>query len=231
MEVAATTDAFVTKSDPQGNTITRLTSAAAPQIARTASQSTFWARSGTTYGNLSVTPGAWQGKLIGARCRESTANPSSAPAVNGFVPEFSPDGSSLIYSSYFGVQNVTAAALGLDRTDHQTASGNLYAAGGTGSQRLLGTPGAFQTAPVIVPPYPGWLGSTGGGNAFLAEFDSELRPISTMLLGGESSDQAPAMAFAANGSVIAGGPTTSKSFPLRGAAQISFARSTSFSRR
>ena len=36
------------------------------------------------------------------------------------------------------------------------------------------------------------------------------------------------MALAANGSVIAGGATTSKSFPLRGAAQISFARSTSF---
>jgi uncharacterized protein (TIGR03437 family) len=107
-------------------------------------------------------------------------------------------------------------------------SGNLYAAGGTGSQRLLGTPGAFQTAPVTVPPYPGAMGATGGGNAFVAEFDSELRPISTTLLGGEASDQAPAVALAPNGSVIVGGPTTSKAFPLRGAAQTSFARSTSF---
>ena len=167
----------------------------------------------------------------------------------------------LVYSTYFGVQNVTATALALEsdgspivagggtiyqlccngRSLVYTASvagtvnalavdgsGNLFAAGGTGSQRLLGTPGAFQTAPVTVPPYPGAMGSAGGGNSFLAKFDSELRPISTTLLGGEASDRAQAVALAANGSVIVGGPTTSKSFPLRGAAQMSFARSTSF---
>ncbi len=79
-------------------------------------------------------------------------------------------------------------------------SGNLYAAGSTGSQRLLGTPGAFQTAPVTVPPYPGALGSAGGGNAFLAEFDSELRPISTTLLGGEARPiRRWRLALAANG--------------------------------
>ncbi len=216
---------------------------------------------GTTYGDLPVTTDAWQGKLTGTTPPGIDGGPELAPAVNGFVAEFSADGSSLVYSTYFGVQNVTAAALALEsdgspivagggtiyqlccngRSLVYTASvagtvnalavdgsGNLYAAGGTGSQRLLGTPGAFQTAPVTVPPYPGALGSAGGGNAFLAEFDSELRPISTTLLGGEASDQAQAMALAANGSVIAGGATTSKSFPLRGAAQISFARSTSF---
>ncbi len=216
---------------------------------------------GTTYGGLPVTPGAWQGKLTGATPPGIDGGPAPAPAVNGFVAEFSPDGSSLVYSTYFGVQNVTATALALEsdgspmvagggtiyqlccngRSLVYTAniagtvnalavdgSGNLYAAGGTGSQRLLGTPGAFQTAPVTVPPYPGAMGNAGGGNAFVAKFDSELRPISTTLLGGEASDQAQALALAANGSVIVGGPTTSKSFPLRGAAQTSFARSTSF---
>jgi uncharacterized protein (TIGR03437 family) len=216
---------------------------------------------GTTYGGLPVTPGAWQGKLTGATPPGIGGGPVAAPAANGFVAEFSPDGSALVYSTYFGVQNVTATALALEsdgspivaggETIYQLCcngrslvytasiagtvnalavdgSGNLFAAGGTGSQRLLGTPGAFQTAPVTVPPYPGAMGSAGGGNSFLAKFDSELRPISTTLLGGEASDRAQAVALAANGSVIVGGPTTSKSFPLRGAAQTSFARSTSF---
>ncbi len=216
---------------------------------------------GTTYGDLPVTPGAWQGKLTGATPPEIDGGPAPAPAVNGFVAEFSTDGGSLVYSTYFGVQNVTATALALESdgspiaagggTIYQLccngrslvytanvagtvnalavdASGNLYAAGGTGSQRFVGTPGAFQTAPVTVPPYPGAMGSTGGGNAFLAKFDSELRPISATLLGGEASDQAQAVALGANGNVILGGPTTSKSFPLRGSSQISFAAATSF---
>jgi uncharacterized protein (TIGR03437 family) len=216
---------------------------------------------GTTYGDLPVTPGAWQRKLVGTAPPGIDGGPAPAPAVNGFVAEFSPDGGSLVYSTYFGVENVTATALALESDGSPIVAGggtiyqlccngmalvytaavagtvnalvvdgsnNLYAAGGTGSQRFVGTPGAFQTAPVTVPPYPGAMGSTGGGNAFLAKFDSELRPISATLLGGEASDQAQAVSLAANGNAIMGGPTTSKSFPLRGAAQTSFAPSTSF---
>lgn len=216
---------------------------------------------GTTYGDLPVTPGVWQGKLTGTAPPGIDGGPEPAPAVNGFVAEFSADGGSLVYSTYFGVENVTATALALASNGSPVVAGggtiyqlccggialvytatvagtvnalaadgsnNLYVAGGTGSQRFLGTPGAFQTAPVTVPPYPGAMGSTAGGNAFLAKFDSQLRPISSTLLGGEATDQAQAVALAANGNVIVGGPTISKSFPLHGPAQMSFAPSTSF---
>ena len=216
---------------------------------------------GTTYGDLPVTPNAWQGKLAGTAPPGIGGEPTAAPAVNGFVAQFSPDGGSLVYSTYFGVENVMATALALESDGSPLVAGGgsiyqlccngaalvntaavagtvyaltvdgsntVYAAGGAGSQRLLGTPVAFQIAPVTVPPYPGAMGSTSGGNAFLAKFDSDLRPISTTLIGGEGLDQAQAVAIAPNGNVIVGGATTSKSFPLRGAAQTSFAPSTSF---
>jgi uncharacterized protein (TIGR03437 family) len=216
---------------------------------------------GTTYGNLPVTPNAWQGKIAGTARPGIGGAPLPAATVNGFVAQFSSDGGSLVYSTYFGVENVMATALVLESDGSPVVAGggsiyqlccngaalvntatvegtvyaltvdgsnNVYAAGGAGSQRFLGTPGAFQIAPVTVPSYPGAIGSTRGGNAFLAKFDSDFRLISTTLIGGEGLDQAQAVALAPNGNVIVGGATTSKSFPLRGAAQTSFAPSTSF---
>jgi uncharacterized protein (TIGR03437 family) len=254
---------FVFKLNPDGSTAysTYFSDAQTQSNAVAVDSSGHAVITGTTYGDLPVTPGAWQGKLTGATPPGIDGGPAPPPAVNGFVAEFSPDGSSLVYSTYFGVQSVTASALALESDGSAIvagggsiyqlccsgialvytasvagrvnalavdSSGNVYAAGGTGSQRLLGTPGAFQTAPVTVPPYPGAVGGSGGGNAFVAKFDSQFRPVSTTLLGGEASDQAQAVALAANGSMIVGGPATSKSFPLRGAAQTSFAPSTSF---
>jgi uncharacterized protein (TIGR03437 family) len=213
---------------------------------------------GTTKGGLPVTPGVYQSTLA------AYFNPLrfalQQPPINGFIAEFSADGGSLVYSTYFGIQDVTASALalapdgtaiiaggssvyrmyagGLSLVDTATVAGavyalaidgagNVYAAGGTGSRLFTGTPGAFQTTALAVPAYPGASGARPG-DGFLAKFDSQLRLISSTLVGGEAPDQAQAVALASNGNVILAGTTYSKAFPMRGAAQSAFAPSTSF---
>jgi uncharacterized protein (TIGR03437 family) len=138
-------------------------------------------------------------------------------------------GGGTIYAIYSGAAVVyTANVAGTIYAVAVDSANNVYAAGGTGAKLFQGTPGAFQTAPATVPPYPGSAGNSGAGDAFLAKFDSQLHPVSSTLLGGEAADQAQAIALAANGSVMVGGSTASMAFPTRGAAQNAFSLSTSF---
>jgi len=109
-------------------------------------------------------------------------------------------------------------------------AGNVYAGGLANS---TGPPfptsaGAFQTAPLAVPPLPGTLGNYGGGHGFVTKLDSQFNILASTLLGGEAQDETLALAIAANGNVLAGGSTYSKAFPVRGAAQGSFSAATGF---
>ncbi len=95
---------------------------------------------GTTYGGLPVTPGVYQTKLQGVASTGFNLGPGPPPPTNGFIAEFSPDGASLIYSTYFGNQNVIATALALE------SDGTAIVAGGStlyhmywGGLSLVGT--------------------------------------------------------------------------------------------
>jgi uncharacterized protein (TIGR03437 family) len=111
-------------------------------------------------------------------------------------------------------------------------SGNIYAGGLADSNTTATFPttaGAFQTSPYPVPSLPGTLSDdTGAGAAFVTKMDSQFNILASTLLDGEAQDETLALAIAANGDILAGGSTYSKSFPTRGAAQGSFSTTTGF---
>jgi len=97
--------------------------------------------------------------------------------VEGLVTKLSPDGSSLVYSTYIGGSNKIGCGgefgdnlvegLALD------SSGDAFIAGATGSPDFPVTPGAYQTK------YPGGSNPT---ETFLAGFAAELSPNGAHLL-------------------------------------------------
>jgi uncharacterized protein (TIGR03437 family) len=70
---------------------------------------------GFTYGDLPVTQGAYQGQLQGTNdCTGGSIGHCEGPPTNGFLTKFSPDGASLVYSTYIGTQRGNVSALAID---------------------------------------------------------------------------------------------------------------------
>ncbi|PYT31281.1 MAG: hypothetical protein DMG57_05570 [Acidobacteria bacterium] len=89
-----------------------------------------------------TTPGAYQTKFL--------------PGITGaFATKLSPDGSTLVYSTFLGGD--TANGLAID------AAGNAYLTGATSSSDFLVTPGAFQ---------PKYNGGPGEPNAFVTKLSA-----------------------------------------------------------
>jgi hypothetical protein len=130
--------------------------------------------------------------------------PGYPPNPNAFVSKLSPDGSTLLYSTYFGGTNgegsVTAIALDVN--------GHAYIAGGTASTDLsLLNP--FQAGP-----------HNPLGNAFVAAFDTTRSGPSSLLystyLGGSSAtsgDYAVGIAVDAAGTIHLAGAANTNNFP------------------
>jgi hypothetical protein len=111
-----------------------------------------------------TTAGAYQTKFNGC--------------VDGLVTKLSPDGSSLVYSTYLGGSNKFGCGGGepgdnLVQGLALDGSGDAFVVGGTGSPDFPVTPGAYQTK------YPG--GATPS-NIFLAGFAAELSPNGSRLI-------------------------------------------------
>jgi len=120
-----------------------------------------------------------------------------AGSANGFVTKLSPNGSSLVYSTYLG-GNSTDQAFGIA----VDAGGNAYVAGSTKSTTFPTTTGAFQT--------------TLGGNfdAFVTKLSSAGSSlIYSTFLGGSAEDDAFAIALDASGNAYLSGDTISAHFP------------------
>jgi uncharacterized protein (TIGR03437 family) len=118
-------------------------------------------------------------------------------AHDAFVAKLTPDGSSLVYSTFLGgVDDDSGRDITLDR------SGAVYAAGYTGSPDFPRTPGAFGARLL------------GEYDAFVVKLDpAKGTLLYSALLGGSGTEVASAVKVDAQGSAYVGGLTYSDNFP------------------
>jgi len=131
----------------------------------------------------------------------------TAAAYAGFLAKISPDGGTLVYSTYLsGSTGDSAFAIAVD------GSGNAYLTGYAGSADFPVTPGAFQshiqrncaTAPKGV----------SLGEAFVAKVNADASAlVYSTLLGGSCGDEGFGIAVDASGSAYVVGVTQSGDFP------------------
>src|SRR5271154_1084514 len=126
-----------------------------------------------------------------------------------FVTKLSPDGSSLIYSTYLGGKaDDTAFAIAIDK------SGNAYVSGVTDSPDL----------PLFTPVQSACARGSNGAcsqDAFVAVLDpAGARLELSTYLGGTSSDQGRAIAIDPTGAVMLAGAATSVDFPAAKRVQL-----------
>jgi hypothetical protein len=140
-----------------------------------------------------TTPGAF----------DTTFN-GSADFDDAFVTKLSPDGSALVYSTFFGGTGVDFQGTGYDNGSSIAvdASGAAYIAGLTSSLDLPTTAGAYDTA------------VNGKFDAFVAKFEPSgaMLAYSTYLGGGED-DYATALAVDALGQAYVTGESASGDYP------------------
>jgi uncharacterized protein (TIGR03437 family) len=136
----------------------------------------------------------------------SNALQSTTSGRSAFVTKFSPSGSTLVYSTYFGgvlltngtVGSVTANAIAVD------SAGSAYITGSTVAG-LPTTSGSYQ------PTYPSALLST---NAFVAKFSvSGSTLVYSTYLGGSRQDVGYGIAVDSGGNAYVTGTTNASDFP------------------
>jgi hypothetical protein len=118
--------------------------------------------------------------------------------VDAFVTKISPNGASVVYSTYLGGSgNDRAYGLAVD------PSGNMYLAGDTTSANFPATSAAFQPA------------NAGGDDAFVAKIAANGKTLDyATYLGGSGTDQAFGIAVDGSGDAYVTGYTLSSNFPL-----------------
>ncbi len=126
------------------------------------------------------------------------AQGARAGGADGFVARLNRELTTLAQATYLGgTNNDVAYAIAED------GSGAIFVAGDTGSVNFPGTAGAAQ-------PVPG-----GGGDAFVAKLDRNLRSLTrATYLGGSAVDLAYALALDADGAPVVAGMTASANFPV-----------------
>jgi len=185
--------AFVAKFDPTGTRLlysTYLGGSEGATIAGIAVDST---------GSIYVAGGTASKDFPVVNAYQSQFKGTGQSPGQGFVTKFSPDGSTLKYSTYLGGSgaNNGVSALAID------SAGDAYVAGSTNSPDFPTTAQAIQ-------------GSLRGLNNV---FVTELNPAGNGLvystyLGGSGYDSEEALAIDASGDAYVAGSTTSTDFPL-----------------
>ena len=130
-----------------------------------------------------------------------TKNPLQAQnagnSFDTFISKFSPDGSALLYSTYFGGSGVFDDIYAMD----VDSAGNAYVAGSTNSSNF----------PLVNPLQPAYGGTT---DAFVAKFSPNgAALLYSTYLGGDEGDQVFDIAVDSAGSACITGHTVSTNFP------------------
>jgi hypothetical protein len=156
---------------------------------------------GSTFStNFPVTPGAFQ--------TEHLMDPQLGDNLDAFVAKLAPDGSSLIYATYFGQERFDLAfALAVD------AEGSVYITGSIAANWDVDTfPFGFQ-------PVPGY----GSSDAYVAKFTPDGSAVAWFsYLGGSGNDQGLGLVLDRENHVCVTGITGSRDFPIRDAPQRKF---------
>lgn len=186
-------DAFVAKFDPSGTHLLYSTflggsnGASISGIAVDSAGSIYVA--GTTASKNFPVANAFQSQFKG----------TDEAAEQGFLTKFSPDGSTLEYSTYLGGSGLinSISALAVDSAQ------DAYVVGYTDSTDFPTTAGAVQGS------------LTGRLNAFITKFDPSGDSLGySTYLGGGAADQANAIAVDPSGDAYVDGNTNSTDFPL-----------------
>jgi len=126
-----------------------------------------------------------------------------------FVTEFSADGTTLIYSTVIGGNNLDIGnGIAVD------SNGNAYVVGGTESSDFPTTTGAYQPSLVL----------HATQNAFILKLSATTGTLAySTFLGGSTADTALGIALDSSGDVYAVGQTSSANFPSKNALQTTAA--------
>jgi uncharacterized protein (TIGR03437 family) len=204
-----TGDGFVAKLDPNGSNLIFSTylgginDDAASAIAVDSAGNVYVGGSTLSF-NFPVTTGALQTKPGGVDVNNQFFNTG-----DGFITKLKPDGSDVIYSTFFGgIGDDWVQALAVD------SAGDVYFTGNTGTQNLPTTAGAYQAAYSGPKVLPGGIEDTIG-DAFVGK----LNPAGSALvyltyLGGAGNDSATSLAIDAAGNAYIAGFSDSTNFPL-----------------
>lgn len=166
----------------------------------TDSQGNIWVAGSTNGTALPTTSNALQGHC---GCGQSA---DGSLQGDGFLAEFSGDGSKLLYATYFGTS--PSGPLSNDGDDSIAAAamdsgGHIWFVGSTSGSGLVVTPNAIQSQ------------LAGGYDGFLADYD----PATNKLLyvtyfGGAGGDSITNIQIAADGTVLFTGHTASSKLPV-----------------
>lgn len=185
-------DAFLVKFHPQGNSLVYWTflGGSGPDVANAIavdSDGNVYLAGETQSANFPVSGGF---------------QTSATPGRNGFVVKLSPNGSSVVWSSFLGgSQEDFASSIALD------SARNVYVGGWTFSPNFP-VAEAFQNV------------AAGAGDGFLCKIKHDgTSLLYSTYLGGQAADEVRSVAVDAAGAAYVAGHTSSPDFPVLGAAQ------------
>ena len=148
-------------------------------------------------GNLYVTGSTGSPEFPIVNGAQSTSGSEDELGTDAYVAKFTPDGSTLLYSTFFG-----GSGIELSHSIAVGADGSVYIAGETDSEDLP-VEGAFQTV------------SGGGNDAYVMKLDPAGAAIEyATYLGGSGHDGAPGVAVDAAGNAYVAGVSFSADFPV-----------------